>query len=164
MNSLARAASAIPAMTRSFAQAAKNQKYYILMCKRSKSNLTPRRLCRGYSWEENPFPRWTSEPCQGASCEGNDVHDWRLRQPPRWSDLHFQGRFSCCVRWVAEARSLSGQQARHRLPNSWVVRCSSWINYYTNTNLNSNNTNILFIPTNKHFIDHNPNFLNDLSI
>lgn len=49
MNSLARAASAIPAMTRSFAQAAKNQKYYILMCKRSKWNLIVRRLCRGYS-------------------------------------------------------------------------------------------------------------------
>lgn len=33
MNALARTAMNVPAMTRSFAAAAKNQKYYILMCR-----------------------------------------------------------------------------------------------------------------------------------
>ena len=33
MNALARTAMNVPTMTRSFAAAAKNQKYYILMCR-----------------------------------------------------------------------------------------------------------------------------------
>ena len=49
MNTVARIASKAPAMTRNFAQAAKNQKYYILMCKWLKVRITPRRLCRGNS-------------------------------------------------------------------------------------------------------------------